>query len=115
MPENARVAAKAAHFELPRLLGMDKDYFTAHVWPHMFYMGPEKIWKWKMNAAGRWATAATTVMFRTSPGLLPPRGRARTVHGRLGLGRIGGHRACEILHRFLNQSEGDLRERSSMP
>ena len=30
---------------------MDRDYFTAKVWPHMFYMSPDDIWKWKMNVA----------------------------------------------------------------
>lgn len=110
MPENARAAAKAANFELPRLLGMDKDYFTAHVWPHMFYMGPEKIWKWKMNAARAMGNSRDD---RYVPDLAralaaPEDERVRSMAA-WALGRIGGHRACEILHRFLNQSEGDLR------
>jgi len=51
LPVNAKVAAKAEHFDLPRLLHMDRDYFAAHIWPHMFYMPPDDIWRWKMNVA----------------------------------------------------------------
>lgn len=48
---NERVAAKATDFDLARLLHMDIAYFEAKIWPHMFYMGSETIWKWKMNVA----------------------------------------------------------------
>ena len=51
LPVNEKVAAKADDFELTRLLHMDTDYFVAKVWPHMFYMGSDKLWKWKMNVA----------------------------------------------------------------
>ena len=51
LPENPRVTAKASHFELRRLLAMDQQSFEQNVWPHMFYMPPEMLWKWKMNAA----------------------------------------------------------------
>ena len=51
LPMNEKVAAKAKDFELPLLLHMDKTYFETRIWPHMFYMGPETLWKWKMNVA----------------------------------------------------------------
>ncbi len=51
LPLNKRVVAKEEDFDLTKLLLMDKEYFLARVWPHMFYMGPDKIWKWKMNVA----------------------------------------------------------------
>ena len=51
LPMNKRVVAKEDDLDLEKLLLMDKDYFLANVWPHMFYMGPDKIWKWKMNVA----------------------------------------------------------------
>ena len=51
LPMNEKVAAKAKDFELPLLLHMDKKYFETKIWPHMFYMGPETLWKWKMNVA----------------------------------------------------------------
>jgi epoxyqueuosine reductase len=30
---------------------MDAARFTSRVWPHMFYMSPNNLWKWKMNVA----------------------------------------------------------------
>jgi len=51
LPMNQRVAAKAMYFELKKLLLMDREYFESKIWPHMFYMGPDTIWKWKMNVA----------------------------------------------------------------
>jgi epoxyqueuosine reductase len=51
LPMNEKVVAKAKDFELPLLLHMDKKYFETKIWPHMFYMGPETLWKWKMNVA----------------------------------------------------------------
>lgn len=51
LPVNEKVAAKAADFSLPSLLHMDEAWFTARIWPHMFYMGPDRLWQWQMNAA----------------------------------------------------------------
>ena len=48
---NEKVAAKEDYFELSRLLHMDKEYFQTKVWPHMFYMSYQDIWRWKMNVA----------------------------------------------------------------
>ena len=48
---NPRVAAKTSNFDLARLLHMDKPYFTKNIWPHMFYMSADDLWRWKMNAA----------------------------------------------------------------
>ena len=28
---------------------MDIAYFESKIWPHMFYMSSDTIWKWKMN------------------------------------------------------------------
>jgi len=50
-PPNPRVLAKTANFDLVSLLHMDKSYFEQKIWPHMFYMSPEDLWRWKMNAA----------------------------------------------------------------
>ncbi|TAL31369.1 MAG: epoxyqueuosine reductase [Spirochaetes bacterium] len=50
-PVNERVRARAAHFDLREILNMDTAYYTANVWPHMFYMPPEDLWRWQMNAA----------------------------------------------------------------
>lgn len=51
LPANPRAAAKAADFELPKLLAMDAAYFKARIWPHMFYMSEKDLWRWKMNVA----------------------------------------------------------------
>ena len=50
-PLNPRVSAKTTDFDLSRLLHMDKPYFLQKVWPHMFYMSADDLWRWKMNAA----------------------------------------------------------------
>ena len=51
LPVNQRVVLKAPDFDLAKLLHMDREYFTAKIWPHMFYMPPHDIWRWKMNTA----------------------------------------------------------------
>lgn len=51
LPDNPKVAAKAGDFDLSRLLHMDIEYFKTRIWPHMFYMPYEEIWRWKMNVA----------------------------------------------------------------
>jgi len=30
---------------------MDRPYFEQRIWPHMFYMSSDQIWRWKMNTA----------------------------------------------------------------
>jgi epoxyqueuosine reductase len=51
LPTSSRVAAKAPLFELEKLLAMDTDWFMSHIWPHMFYMSADDLWRWKMNVA----------------------------------------------------------------
>lgn len=51
LPLNEKVVAKAEAFDLPALLHMDKPYFETRIWPHMFYMSFDDIWRWKMNVA----------------------------------------------------------------
>ena len=48
---NEKVVAKEKYFELSRLLHMDRQYFETNIWPHMFYMSYQDIWRWKMNVA----------------------------------------------------------------
>ena len=51
LPVNKKVLAKADDFHLSKLLHMDKAYFENKIWPHMFYMSYDDIWRWKMNVA----------------------------------------------------------------
>ncbi|MBF0398322.1 MAG: epoxyqueuosine reductase, partial [Desulfobacterales bacterium] len=51
LPMNQKVIAKAGDFNLSKLLHMDKLYFETKIWPHMFYMSYNDIWRWKMNVA----------------------------------------------------------------
>ncbi len=51
MPINEKVLTKAPDFDLKKLLHMDREYFSAKIYPHMFYMSADSIWKWKMNTA----------------------------------------------------------------
>ncbi len=51
LPINERVVKKEGDFELRQLLAMDKGYFETKIWPHMFYMSYDDIWRWKMNVA----------------------------------------------------------------
>ncbi len=111
LPPNRRVEAKAANFDLRALLHMDRGYFSARVWPHMFYMSPDDIWKWKMNVA--------RVMGNShDESYVPDLVRAfnenedERVRGMAAwaLGRIGSGRAMDGLRAFLPSSSGLVRE-----
>jgi epoxyqueuosine reductase len=51
LPMSGKVAARAADFDLVKLLHMDAAYFETRIWPHMFYMPPGERWRWQMNSA----------------------------------------------------------------
>lgn len=103
-PVNQRVAAKAKYFELSALLHMDRDYFTSKVWPHMFYMSPDDIWKWKMNVARVMGNSRDD---RYIPELVRAfeENSDERVRGMIAwsLGRIGGSQAGKILEGFLKK------------
>lgn len=111
LPPNKRVAAKAGNFDLRALLHMDRDYFTGRVWPHMFYMSPDDIWKWKMNVARVMGNSL-------DPGYVPDLVRAFSenedgrVRGMIAwaLGRIGGAAAMDALKAFHAQGDGMVLE-----
>jgi epoxyqueuosine reductase len=48
---NEKAALKSFNLDLIKLLHMDKIFFETRVWPHMFYMNYNDIWRWKMNVA----------------------------------------------------------------
>jgi epoxyqueuosine reductase len=98
LPANRRVAAKAPDFDLSRLLAMDTVYFQGRVWPHMFYMGADDLWRWKMNVARAMGNTR-------DPAYIPDLVRAlsREDDDRVkamavwALGRIGGPAAVDAL------------------
>ena len=51
LPLNQKVVQKTPDFDLAALLAMDTPYFERRVWPHMFYMAADDLWRWKMNVA----------------------------------------------------------------
>jgi epoxyqueuosine reductase len=51
LPLNPKVVEKTPDFDLSKLLAMDTVYFENRVWPHMFYMATDDLWRWKMNVA----------------------------------------------------------------
>jgi epoxyqueuosine reductase len=99
---NPRVALKSANFDLARLLHMDKAYFEKNVWPHMFYMSANDLWRWKMNAARAMGNSLNPAYvsdlirtFRENPDE-----RVQSMIA-WALGRIGGKEAHEALEKFL--------------
>ncbi|MEW6077465.1 MAG: 4Fe-4S double cluster binding domain-containing protein [Thermodesulfobacteriota bacterium] len=101
LPLNERAAAKADSFDLPALLHMDKVYFETRVWPHMFYMSYNDIWRWKMNVARVMGNSRDSVFI---PDLV--RAFKENTDDRVrgmcawALGRIGGANAGAALNDF---------------
>ncbi len=111
LPLNERVTVKAPDFDLTRLLHMDRDYFTAKIWPHMFYMSPDDIWRWKMNVARVMGNTRDETfvpeLIRAFEENTDPR-----VSGMIAwaLGRIGGSRARTALESFLPASDDPVKQ-----
>ncbi len=111
LPPNPRVAAKAADFDLIKLLHMDKAYFKTRIWPHMFYMNADLLWKWKMNVARVMGNSL-------DPKYLPELNRAFTenqdprVKGMIAwaMGRIGTPGAADLLASHAPESSGRVGE-----
>jgi epoxyqueuosine reductase len=111
LPMNQRVAAKANDFEITTLLHMDRTFFESRVWPHMFYLSPDDLWKWKMNVARVMGNSRDECYVPDLVRAWHETGDER-VRGMIAwaLGRIGGQRAKDALESFLNVSEGMVRE-----
>ena len=110
LPANEKVAAKADQFALVKLLHMDKDYFVKYIWPHMFYVSPDDLWKWKMNVA---RVMGNTLDDRYVPELSGAfsensdfRIRAMAAWA---LGRIGGAHAVSALKEFFKSADDTVR------
>jgi Uncharacterized Fe-S protein len=112
---NQRVVAKKKHFDLVTLLHMDQEFFTKNVWPHMFYMPPDDLWKWKMNVARVMGNSRDE---RYLPELIRAFSENSDERTRemiaWALGRIGGSKARESLESLLSGSEGLVRDEIRM-
>ena len=108
---NEKAAGMAADFRLEKLLRMDKAWFTEKIWPHMFYMPPADLWRWKMNVARAMGNTRDEVYV---PELAEAYQREEDewvkAMAAWALGRIGGPAARQWLDRFLPQSAGLVRE-----
>ena len=109
LPMNAKVVAKAPDFDLRRLLHMDKPFFNTRIWPHMFYMSDNDIWRWKMNVARVMGNSL-------EPEYIPDLLRAFSenqdarVTGMIAwaLGRIGGYEGWTALKQLPTHNAGRL-------
>jgi epoxyqueuosine reductase len=110
-PVNQRVAAKKKKFHLPALLHMDETDFKKRIWPHMFYIGAENLWLWKMNVARVMGNSCDEKYISD---LIRAFGENRDerVCGMIAwsLGQLGGKRARSALDRFHIGSEDLVRK-----
>ncbi|MGZ6225858.1 MAG: HEAT repeat domain-containing protein, partial [Syntrophales bacterium] len=81
------------------------------IWPHMFYMSPSNLWKWKMNVARAIGNSRDDSYLPELIRAWDENGDART-RGMIAwaIGRIGGSGARGALERFVVGSEGAIRE-----
>ena len=110
-PLNPRVSPKAADFDLTRLLHMDKTYFLQKIWPHMFYMSADDLWRWKMNAARAMGNTRNpdyvTDLLRAFEKNSDERVNCMITWA---LGHIGGREAMTALKKFYEISDGMLKD-----
>ena len=106
LPLNEKVVAKADSFELPALLHMDEAYFQDRVWPHMFYMSYNDVWRWRMNVARVMGNSRDTMyigdLVRAFNENTDDRVRGMCAWA---LGRIGGEKARSVLSEFSGRDD----------
>lgn len=102
LPLNEKVAARAGIFDLVNLLKMDADYFASRVWPHMFYIPLDDLWRWQMNSARAMGNSSDDAYIPCLTHALRENPDER-VSGMAAwaLGRLGGGRARKALESAL--------------
>ncbi|MBU1157362.1 MAG: HEAT repeat domain-containing protein [Proteobacteria bacterium] len=107
LPLNQRVADKAPDFDLIRLLHMDAQQFQQRIWPHMFYMKVEDLWRWKMNVVRVMGNTQDQIYV---PELIKAFDREKDERVRAmcawSLGRLGGPEARRALESARAPSQG---------
>jgi len=111
LPVNKVVEARADDFELTKLLHMDLDYFKQRIWPHMFYMSADELWRWKMNVARVMGNSHDSEYIPHLVRVFSENDDVR-VKGMAAwaIGQIGGSQAVEELTKLNNESIGMPRE-----
>jgi epoxyqueuosine reductase len=110
LPVSKKVAGMEADFRLEKLLHMDKPYFNAKIWPHMFYMADKDIWRWKMNVARAMGNSRDDEYI---PDLLKEYNNNDDERVLCmiawALGRIGSEKAKKALEEIIPDSSGSVR------
>ncbi|MFX1489481.1 MAG: epoxyqueuosine reductase [Promethearchaeota archaeon] len=111
LPVNKRTIEKIDDFSLPTLLHMDQKFYRTRIWPHMFYMPRDEMWRWKMNAA---RAMGNTLDPKYIPDLVQgfEENQDEVVKCMIAwaLGRIGGKDAKKALKNFKLKSNGLVKE-----
>jgi epoxyqueuosine reductase len=111
LPVNQRVAAKAADFDLSKLLAMDTVYFENRVWPHMFYMATDDLWRWHMNVARAMGnTRDRRYAVDLARALETSDDHRVQAMAAWALGRIGGRTSLEALQGFNANAHATVKE-----
>ena len=111
LPVNEKVVAKAGYFELSRLLHMDRQYFETNIWPHMFYMSYQDLWRWKMNVARVMGNSRDQKYIAELVRAFAENSDER-VRGMAAwaIGNIGGPQALAALNECVNENSGLVAE-----
>ncbi len=111
LPMNEKVAAKAANFDLISLLQMNTTTFETKVWPHMFYMGPQDLWRWQMNTARAMGNSRDETYLPFLDQVFENNANDKVqAMAAWAIGRIGGGEARKILSARLQTAEAIVRD-----
>jgi epoxyqueuosine reductase len=109
LPLNRKVVDKTPAFDLSKLLAMDTAYFENRVWPHMFYMATDDLWRWKMNVARAMGNTRDRRYAADLAQAMETNDDYRVqAMAAWALGRIGGEKAVAALRAFAPHCQGEL-------
>lgn len=112
---NQKVAGMVEDFDLEKLLAMDQKYFTAKIWPHMFYMSPNDLWRWRMNAARAMGNSLDDKWSPQLAGVVSDEEDERVAGmAAWALGRINGEKAKSALDKCAGSRDGLVGEEIKM-